>query len=246
MSVSTSKLYVLNKTTHSNCTSLIKSTMKPKYPLTQTFEELPEQLPIYPLENALLPGGQLPLELSKPDDLALFLHALRTDQLIGMVQPRSDNKDGGIYQTGCAGRIRQYRERKDGRLNIMLTGICRYKIIEELPQKDGYTIARVDWSDFKNDYDEESVDPPIVESFKKTLRDYFDRHNMQVDWNVLDKLPIEEVVNNLVLVMSLDIDSKQRLLESRTVAQRLSLFSELLENKADPIVASPPQSKHVN
>ena len=220
--------------------------MKPKYPFTQTFDKLPEQIPIYPLENALLPGGQLPLELSEPDDLALFLRALKTDQLIGMVQPQHDNQNGGIYQIGCAGRIRQYRERKDGRLNIMLTGICRYKIAEELPQKNGYIVARVDWSDFENDYEEESVDPTIVESFKKTLHNYFDRHNMQVDWNVLDKLPIEEVVNNLVLVMNLDIDSKQRLLESRTVAQRLGLFSELLENKADPIIASPPQSKHVN
>ena len=231
---------------HNNGNPFITSAMKPKYPFTQTFDKLPEQLPIHPLENALLPGGQLPLELSEPDDLALFLRALKTDQLIGMVQPRRDNQVGGIYQIGCAGRIRQYRERKDGRLNIMLTGLCRYKIIEELPQKEGYTIARADWSDFENDYEEESIDLLIVESFKKTLRNYFDRHNMQVDWKVLDKLPIEEVANNLVLVMNLDIDSKQQLLESRTVAQRLGLFSELLENKADPIVAPPPQSNQVN
>ena len=220
--------------------------MKPKYPFTQTFDKLPEQLPIYSLENALLPGGELPLELSEPDDLALFLCALKTDQLIGMVQPQRNNPEHNIYQIGCAGRIRQYRERKDGRLNIMLTGVCRYKIIEEMRQKDGYTIARVDWSDFENDYEEESVEPPIIERFKDTLRNYFDQHNMQVDWQVLDKSPIEEVVNNLILVINLDIDSKQRLLEARTVTQRLGLFSELLENKADPIVATTLQSNQVN
>jgi Lon protease-like protein len=88
--------------------------MKPKYPLMQTFDKLPKQIPIYILENALLPGGELPLELSKPDDLALFLSAVKTDQLIGMVQPQHNNPEGGIYQIGCAGRIRQYRERKDG------------------------------------------------------------------------------------------------------------------------------------
>ena len=103
--------------------------MKPKYPFIQTFDKLPEQLPIHTLENALLPGGELPLELSDPADLALFLGALKTDQLIGMVQPRRNNPEQRIYQTGCAGRIRQYRERKDGRLNIMLTGVCRYRII---------------------------------------------------------------------------------------------------------------------
>lgn len=220
--------------------------MKPIYPLTQPFDKLPEQLPIYPMGNALLPGGELPLELSEPADLALFFKALKTDQLIGMVQPQHNNPEHRIYQTGCAGRIRQYRERKDGRLNIMLTGVCRYKIVEELPQKEGYTLARVDWSDFNNDYEEENVDSLIIAHFKKTLHNYFDSHNMQVDWKVLDKSPIEKVVNNLILVIDLDIDSKQRLLESGTVTQRLGLFSELLENKADPIVTSPTHSNHVN
>jgi Lon protease-like protein len=69
---------------------------------------------------------------------------------------------------------------------------------------------------------------------------------MQVDWKVLDKLPIEQVVNNLVLVINLDIDNKQRLLESPTVTQRLGLFAKLLENKVDPILAPEPESKRVN
>ena len=220
--------------------------MKPKSPFTQPYEELPDELPIYPLENALLPGGELPLELSEPNDLAMFLNALKTDQLLGMVQPQDNQQQSSLYKTGCAGRIRQYRERKDGRLNIMLTGICRYKIVEELPLKNGYRIARVDWSIYKNDYETEEVDTLVVNNFKAALRKYFDRHSMQVDWKVLDKLQIEEVANNLVLVMNLNIESKQRLLESSTVTERLALFSDLLEQKADPIRASTAESKLVN
>ena len=113
----------------------------------------------------------------------------------------------------------------------MLTGVCRYTIVEEIPHQDGYTVARVDWSDFENDYDTEAVEPEVVEGFKANLRDYFDRNNMQVDWEILDKLPIEQVVNNLVLVLNLDIDSKQRLLESPTVSHRLELFSNLIDKK---------------
>ncbi len=220
--------------------------MKPKSPFIQTFDKLPEKLPIYPLENALLPGGELPLEISEPHDLALFLRALKTDQLIGMVQPEHNNPERSTYQTGCAGRIRQYRERKDGKLNIMLTGICRYSIVEQVRQKEGYTVARVDWTGFENDYETEDVELLIIKDFKETLRSYFDRHNMQVDWEVLDKLPIEQVVNNLVLVMNLDIDSKQRLLESPTVTERLGLFSRLLTEKENPILVSTPDSKLVN
>ena len=220
--------------------------MKPKSPFIQTFNKLPEQLPIYTLENALLPGGELPLELSEPDDLALFLSALKTDQLIGMVQPQRNNSEWNFYQIGCAGRIRQYRERKDGRLNLMLTGVCRYRIVEEVRHKNGYTLARVDWSDFENDYETQSVESTIIEGFKETLRNYFDRHNMQVDWKVLDKQPIEELVNNLILVINLNIDSKQQLLETPTVMQRLGLFSRLLDEKVDPILASIPKNKQVN
>ncbi len=220
--------------------------MKPKYPFTHAFEKLPAELPIYPLENALLPGGELPLELSKPGDLALFFHALKTDQMIGMIQPQANNPESDIYSVGCAGRIRQYRERKDGRLNVMLTGVCRYKIIEALPVNDSFQVARVDWSDYPRDYQTEEVDTSQINHFKSSLRNYFDAHNMQVDWNVLDKLPIEEVANNLVLVMNLDIDSKQHLLESPTVAERLALFSEILEQIPDPIVVTNPESKFEN
>ena len=220
--------------------------MKPKSPFIQAFEKLPGQLPIYTLENALLPGGELPLELSGAADFELFHCALKTDQLIGMIQPRRDSSAAGHYQTGCAGRIRQYRERKDGHLNVMLTGVCRYRLVDDLRSIDGCTVARVDWSGFENDFTTENVDASLIDTFKKTLLSYFDRHRMQVDWEVLDKRPIEEVVNNLVLVMNLDIDSKQRLLESHTVTQRLALFSHLLETKLDPIPAPAANRNLVN
>ena len=119
----------------------------------------------------------------------------------------------------------------------MLTGVCRYKIVEQTPHIDGYTIARVDWSGFENDYETEVVESEVIEGFKENLRHYFERNSMKVDWEVLDKLPIEQVVNNLVLVLDLDIDSKQRLLESPTVSHRLELFSNLTDKKVVSIRA---------
>lgn len=112
--------------------------------------------------------------------------------------------------------------------------------------EDGYTIASVDWSGFDNDYETESVETALVGRFRDDLRSYFDRHNMQVDWKVLDDLPIEQVVNNLVLIVNLDIDSKQRLLEAPTVSQRLALFSTLLDQKVAPTLAPSPEGRRVN
>jgi Lon protease-like protein len=220
--------------------------MKPRSPFTQPFEKLPRELPIYPLENALLPGGELPLTLVEPNELAMFLDVLKTDQLVGMVQPLSDSPGSDIYAVGCAGRIRQYRERTDGRLNIMLTGICRYRIVEELPMKNGYRRVIADWSDYRQDYQTEQVEPHKAEYFKASLRNYFEQHAMQVDWKVLDKLPIEQVVNNLVLILNLDVDSKQQLLEAPTVTDRLRLFAELLDEKQAPIVAMQQQPNTIN
>ncbi len=220
--------------------------MKPKSPFIQPFNELPRELPIYPLENALLPGGELPLTLSKPADLAMFLDVLKTNQLIGMVQPKTSHPEGDIYPIGCTGRIRQYRERKDGQLNIMLTGVCRYKIIQEFPMQKGYRRARVDWGEFKMDYETEQVDPQKIDVFMTSLRHYFERHKMQVDWKVLNQLHIEQVVNNLVLILNFSIDSKQKLLESPTVTDRLELFSTLLEEKAAPISVAQNEGNRVN
>lgn len=209
--------------------------MKPKYPLTAPFEKLPEELPIYPLENALLPGGELPLTFSEPAELSMFLSALKTDQLIGMIQPNEHGTDQDIYPIGCAGRVRQYRERKDGNINIMLTGVCRYKIVKELPMKEGYRRVVADWSDFQHDYETDDVEPHKIDIFKTKLQNYFDRHRMQVDWEALNKAHIEEVVNNLVLVLNLSVKSKQLLLEAPNVENRMELFIKLLEEKQAPI-----------
>jgi Lon protease-like protein len=224
--------------------------MKPIYPLTHAFEDLPGQLPIYEMDNALLPGGEFPLELKEASDLALFIEALRTDQMIGLVQPKKDagsgSRSGQHYLTGCAGRLRQYRERKDGRINVMLTGVCRFTITEESRHEKGYTLAKVDWSNFANDYDTEVVDPILYDDFKANLRSYFKRHNMGVDWKVLEEQAIEKVTNNLVLVVNLDTGSKQKLLEAPTVSQRIALFSQLLQEKDNPILAPEPERRVVN
>lgn len=209
--------------------------MKPKYPLTQPFAQLPAGIPIHVHNNALLPGGELPLEIKDPPQMALFFDALRSDQMIGVVQPNPEAGEAGIYRVGCAGRIRQYRERKDGRINVMLTGFCRFDITAELPADRGYRRAAVDWGRFALDYQTLDVAQTLVDTVMANLRDYFQRHQMQVDWEALNKAHIEEVVNNLVLVMNFTVAEKQLLLEALTVEDRLHVFNELLTSKGSPI-----------
>ncbi len=205
--------------------------MIPKFPLTQPFEKLPQLLPVYPVDNALLPGGEFPITVAEPEEMTLFFDALKTDQLIGLVQRREDKTGQDIYDVGCAGRIRQYRERKDGQINIMLTGVCRFRVVELDKSSTAYRKAVVDWSGYQNDY---------------KLRLYFSSHKMQVDWNTLEALEIEELLHNLVLVTNFTTTEKQRLVEAPTVEDRLVLFTDLLDEKPVPIWGGDTQSQRVN
>jgi len=203
--------------------------MHPKSPFTQPFDKLPQTLPVFPLDNALLPGGELPLEVFEPRFLNLVRDALKSDQLIGMIQPKTDQPNAALYNVGCAGRIRQYRERKSGRIDVMLTSICRYRIAEEIRTTRGYRLVRADWGDFAADYDTEVVEAKKIGLFNEALHDYFRRNDLRVDWGVLQKLEIEEVVNNLVLILKLTTEEKQLLLEAPTLTQRLDVFRSLIQ-----------------
>ena len=128
---------------------------------SQNFEDLPAEIPLFPLGGVLLlPGGQLPLNIFEPRYIAMVEHALKTDRMIGMVQPKdSESKDENppLFETGCAGRITLFEETDDGRYLITLNGICRFKITEEKPlDGSGFRKAGMNWSDYKDDLEQMS------------------------------------------------------------------------------------------
>src|SRR4051812_16478801 len=116
---------------------------------------LPEVLPIFPLVGVLLlPRARLPLNIFEPRYLAMTRDALGGERLIGMIQP-SDPTTGGmnppVYPVGCAGRITQFSETDDGRFLITLTGVSRFRIVEEVSLLSGYRRVIPDWKRFEAD-----------------------------------------------------------------------------------------------
>ena len=72
--------------------------------------------------------------------------------MIGMIQPDPNARDAKVLcRTGCAGRITQYRETNDGRIEMVLSGVCRYDVGEELPTTRVYRLIVPDWSRFSDD-----------------------------------------------------------------------------------------------
>ncbi len=110
---------------------------------------LPDPLPIFPLTGTLLlPANWLPLNIFEPRYLAMVEDAMAEGRMIGMIQPlvaRQDNAPPyevlleeiedhpSLYRIGCAGRIERCERQADGRFLILLRGVSRFRVIDELP-----------------------------------------------------------------------------------------------------------------
>ena len=105
-------------------------------PFDMPYENLPVRLPVFPLTGAvLLPRCRLPLNIFETRYVKMTEDSLASDRLIGMVQTvnvESSDTTPALFRTGCAGRITSFSETDDGRILIILTGVSRFDVEEEL------------------------------------------------------------------------------------------------------------------
>jgi len=214
-------------------------------PLEPTFDALPRIIPIFPLTGVLLlPGGHLPLNIFEPRYLAMIRAALAEDaRLIGMVQPRvpdpDDNRGASesftrgekpeTYQTGCAGRITDFSETPDGRYTLTLSGLCRFSIVEELEEQDGYRRVLADYSRYRGDLGDQ-LEPDIDrERLLAAMRGYFDLHDVKLDWDAVEKTPVDRLVTSLAMTCPFGPNERQALLEASGAGARAGIIVTLLE-----------------
>lgn len=209
---------------------------------------LPGILPIFPLSRVLLlPRGRLPLNIFEPRYLAMTRAALAGDRLIGMVQP-SDPKASGdnpaVYPTGCAGRITSFAETEDGRFLITLTGTCRFRIREELPLLEGYRRIVPEWDGFIRDL--EAEDEPVFdrERLMRSLRRYFQRHQISADWDAIGSVPGERFVTSVAMICPFESSEKQALLEAPDLNTRARLLTAIFEMAALNRPANSTEARH--
>jgi len=198
--------------------------------------ELPEVIPIFPLPGALLlPRGQMPLNIFEQRYLAMVDDVLRgTHRLIGMIQPdltRSPRPDKpALFHVGCVGRITQFAESGDGRYLLELTGITRFKVVEELTSATAYRQCRVDYFPYMDDFTarkgEEDVDRAALIA---VLADFLKANNLKADWEGIDKAPNEALVNALSMMSPYGIPEKQALLEAPDLKTRAEILVAVTE-----------------
>ena len=207
-------------------------------------ERLPEILPVFPLTGALLlPKGHLPLYIFESRYLDMIYHAREKHGMIGMIQPRSSPltspaqsdqfgtapRGRPLYDIGCVGMISDMCENKDGGLNIMLTGLSRFKVAEEMPMSQTFREMRVDY----DPYTQDCAAPVRSDDIDRRalvlkVEEYLKCQNIIPRWEALEKACDEELINALAMICPFDAASKQALLEVTTLADRLDLMMSLM------------------
>lgn len=157
--------------------------------------------------------------------------AMKADQLIGMIQPSDDSSSPELYKVGCVGRVTRYQETSDGRLEIELTGVCRFEVAEELDTVRAYRIIAPNWERFEKDFDQQSsIDPQAQLLFKATLKAYLAASNIELDLNSLEQIDFENLLSSLLGYLPLSAEDKQILLEADSTLTRVTAFTAMLKS----------------
>ncbi len=194
---------------------------------------LPPTIPIFPLPNVVLfPNVFLPLHIFEPRYRQMVADALKGDRIIGMVLLRpgwQSNYEGrpAVYGVGCAGVITHAERLPDGRSNIVLRGMEKFRIAGE---QDGlpYRVAQV-----------ETIDEPLAAASRTEMQSERRRleallvpqPDRQPDPKVPSWMPDEDLVNTLAQYLEFEAVEKQALLERDGLLDRCRSLIELLEMK---------------
>lgn len=208
-----------------------------KYSFTKNLKELPSSIPLFPLNKVLLlPRAKLPLNLFENRYLHMFDYALENGRFIGMIQPsdklksNSDIKNPELYQVGCAGYITAFSQTNDNRYEIILHGTCRFKIKKEGEVVNGFRKASVEWKDYSKDFEVEKLKTKEFRGeFLKLLKPFLDKLSMNVDWEMIESMSDEDLINTISMCCPFDVNEKQALLEAKNLESRFEILKSLIQ-----------------
>ena len=144
-------------------------------------ENLPNKIPIFPLSNFIIfPNTSVPLNIFEPRYIKMIDDSMKSNRIIGMIQPKNKDEIPGLYSVGCAGRITSFNETDDGRYLIVINGISRFKILKEINNNKSYRECEISFDeyseDIKNNYNE--IKFTDLELIFKNLKRLFEKKRL--------------------------------------------------------------------
>ncbi|NNC73425.1 MAG: ATP-dependent protease [Sphingomonadaceae bacterium] len=201
------------------------------------------RLSIFPLAGALLlPRAQLPLHIFEMRYRALVKDAMARDRRIAMIQPRGTSNgesitdsesEGGkapLFDIGCVGRIAEVEALDDGRFNIILEGLTRFRLLAEIDASTAFRQVEGATQEYRDD---EITPEPLSIAMRGGLVDeskrFADMLGYAVDWTAIETLDDETLVNMIAQVAPFDVAAKQALLEAPGIDERSELLIQFMQ-----------------
>ena len=194
-------------------------------------ENLPKKISVFPLPNFIIfPNTSVPLNIFEPRYIKMIDDSMKTDRIIGMVQPRNKNKTPELYSIGCAGRITNFNETDDGRYLIVIRGISRFKILSEINNDKPYRECEVNFDQYSKDMIENynEIKFSDLELIFKNLKSLFKKKGYMINWKDLEKQSLDQTINTLAMASPFSLEEKQILLETIDINNRKIELEKIL------------------
>jgi len=196
-------------------------------------EDLPDIIPVFPLSNFIIfPRTTVPLNIFEPRYIKMIDESMKSNRIIGMIQPKKTGelKKPDLYDVGCAGKITSFNETDDGRYLIILNGICRFKVKEEVKNDNLYRECEVKYEDFSGDLVEKSdqIKFSDLKLIFHNLKGLFKKQGYEINWKEIEKQSLDQTINTLSMASPFSLEEKQVLLESKDLNMRKEKLEEIL------------------
>tara|TARA_Y100000992_G_scaffold297910_1_gene262208 strand:- start:1031 stop:1675 length:645 start_codon:yes stop_codon:yes gene_type:complete len=196
--------------------------------------DLPKKIPVFPLSNFIIfPKTTVPLNIFEPRYIDMVNDSMKSDKMIGMIQPKSSNNDDNIpnlHDVGCLGKITSFKETEDGRYLIELKGLIRFKSIKEIKTDKKYRTLEADFSKFSHDLKDEKeiIKFSDLELIFKNFKSLFEKRGFIINWKALEKQSLDETINALAMASPFSLEEKQILLEAENLDIRKNKIAKIL------------------
>ncbi len=196
--------------------------------------KLPNKVPVFPISNFIIfPNTTVPLNIFEPRYIEMVDDSMKHSKMIGMVQPKktSNNSIPELYSVGCVGKITSFNESEDGRYLIILNGLSRFKIIDEIKNNKLYRECNISFNEFKDDinFNKEDIKFADLKLIFKDLKNLFQKKGYIVNWKELEKQDLNQTINTLAMASPFSLEEKQALLETQNLISRKFKLEEIIK-----------------
>ena len=197
--------------------------------------DLPNKIAVFPLDNFIIfPKTTVPLNIFEPRYVDMINDSMKSNKLIGMIQPKSSNEkntlNNELHDIGCMGKITSFKETENGHFLIELKGIIRFQILKEIQSDKKYREYKINFEKYLGDLSDKKEDLKFsdLELIFKDLKSLFEKRGFIINWKGLEKQSLDETINALAMASPFTLEEKQILLEAKNLDIRKSKIAEIL------------------